>query len=342
MNGVKFIVNPVAGRGRGRRVWQAVQEMLERDGYPYSVAFSSRPGEGPMLARQAAREGCRLVVALGGDGTVNEVANGIMGSGAALGIVPAGTGSDYIRSLPLPKDPLEAARTLYTGRRLTVDVGLVNNRYFLGVTGIGIDAEVCRRVNEDLTWLGGKKAYIAGLLATLVSYRPQPVKIVMDQLTLEEEVMFVAVANARFFGGGMEIAPQANLQDGLLDVCVIKALPKLELLRAFPGSLPAPTPTIRPSRPTGPAGWQLPDNTPSLSRLRESSSAGCPWKPGYCLEPCRLWLASPREKIRAEAERRETMLFADRYDAGRRLAEKLSHYQGKNPLILAVPRGAYP
>ncbi len=234
MNGVKFIVNRVAGRGRGRRVWQAVQEMLERDGYPYSVAFSSRPGEGPMLARQAAREGCRLVVALGGDGTVNEVANGIMGSGAALGIVPAGTGSDYIRSLPLPKDPLEAARTLYTGRRLTVDVGLVNNRYFLGVTGIGIDAEVCRRVNEDLTWLGGKKAYIAGLLATLVSYRPQPVKIVMDQLTLEEEVMFVAVANARFFGGGMEIAPQANLQDGLLDVCVIKALPKLELLRAFP------------------------------------------------------------------------------------------------------------
>lgn len=231
---VKFIVNPVAGRGKGRRVWQAVEKMLAEEGYAYTAAFSTRPGEATILARRAVREGCQVVVALGGDGTVNEVANGIVGSGAALGIVPAGTGCDYIRSLPVPREPLEAARTIYTGRRLPVDAGLVNNRYFLGVTGIGIDAEVCRRVNEDLTWLGGKLAYIAGLLVTLVTYRPQRVRIVMDGETVEEEVMFVAVANARFFGGGMEIAPQADLQDGLLDVCVIKALPKNQLLRAFP------------------------------------------------------------------------------------------------------------
>lgn len=232
--GIKFIINPVAGRGKGRRVWDSVRKMLDQEGYPYTAAFSTRPGEAPILARRAALEGCRVVVALGGDGTAHEVANGIMGSGAALGIVPAGTGSDYIRSLPIPKDPLDAARAIYTGRRLTVDVGLVNNRYFLGVTGIGMDAEVCRRVNEDITWLRGKAAYIAGVLATLVTYCPRPVRIVMDRHTVEEEVMLVAVANARFFGGGMEIAPQADLQDGLLDICVVTALPKPELLRVFP------------------------------------------------------------------------------------------------------------
>lgn len=231
---VKFIVNPVAGRGRGRRVWVQVQKMLDQEGYPYEVTISTRPGETIELARRAAEEGFPVVAAVGGDGTAHEVANGIIGRGAALGVVPAGTGSDYVRSLPIPADPIAAARTIYTGQRLVVDAGRVNDRYFLGVTGMGIDAEVCRLVNGDLSWLSGKAAYTAGLLATLLTFQPQPVRITLDDRVLEEEVMLVAVANARYFGGGMCIAPQADLQDGLLDVCLVRAIPKLELLRVFP------------------------------------------------------------------------------------------------------------
>ncbi|NLP18213.1 MAG: diacylglycerol kinase family lipid kinase [Firmicutes bacterium] len=230
----KFIINPVAGGGKGRRTWEAVQKMLSQEGYTYDYAFSSYPQEAITLARQAATEGFDVVAAVGGDGTVNEVANGIMGSGAALGIVPAGTGCDYIRSLPLSPDPLRAARRVFSGRRLIVDAGLVNGRYFLGVTGMGMDAEVCRRVNESLSWLWGRAAYIAGMLATLATFRPQPVCIELDEGMIATEVILVAVANARYFGGGMLIAPQANIFDGRLDVCIVQGMSKLETLQVFP------------------------------------------------------------------------------------------------------------
>ena len=231
---IKFIINPVAGGGKGRRTWDSVQKMLDQGGYSYDHSFSRYPQEAVALASRAAAEGYHVVVAVGGDGTVNEVANGIMGTGAALGIVPAGTGCDYIRSLPIPPDPLEAARTVFSGRRLLVDAGLANGRYFLGVTGMGMDAEVCRRVNENLSWLWGRAAYIAGMLATLATYRPQPVCIELDGGTIRTKVTLVAVANARYFGGGMLIAPQADIFDGLLDVCIVQGMSKLETLQVFP------------------------------------------------------------------------------------------------------------
>ncbi|NLJ34560.1 MAG: diacylglycerol kinase family lipid kinase [Firmicutes bacterium] len=231
---VKFIINPVAGSGKGRRTWETVQKMLDGEGYPYAYAFSRYPREAVTLARQAAAAGYGVVAAVGGDGTANEVANGLMGSGAALAIVPAGTGCDYIRSLPIPPDPLGAARLVYGGQRLNVDVGLVNNRYFLGVAGLGLDAEVCRRVNENLSYLWGRTAYIVGMVATLATFRPFWVTIELDEDRLETEVTLVAVANAKYFGGGMLIAPQADPRSGYFTVCIVEGLSKLETLRVFP------------------------------------------------------------------------------------------------------------
>ena len=231
---VMFIVNPAAGRGRGRQVWKKVERYLLCNDLPYGVTFSRKPGEPYRLAQEACQQEWDIVAAVGGDGTVNEVANAIMGKGKILGIVPAGTGSDYSRSLPVPSNTEAATAALYTGEPLAVDVGMVNGRYFLGVAGMGFDAEVCQLVNTKLTWLKGKAAYIAGVVLTLATFRPQRVRVTLDDRVFETTATLIAVANARFFGGGMEIAPMADPTDGWFHVCVVDRLPKGEMLRVFP------------------------------------------------------------------------------------------------------------
>ncbi|MGI6575111.1 MAG: diacylglycerol/lipid kinase family protein [bacterium] len=231
---VKYIVNPAAGRGKGKRVWRQVEKFLIQEGYRYNVAVTTKSGEATELAAQAAADAYEVVVAVGGDGTINEVANGIIGKDVALGIIPAGTGSDYVRTMAIPANPFDAARAIYTGNRVLVDVGYANGRYFLGVVGVGFDAEVCHIVNNKIPLLFGKAAYVAGVLMALAKFGPKWVRIDMDDMVVEEKVYLVAVANARYFGGGMLLAPHARIEDGLLDLCIIKDVSKLELLRVFP------------------------------------------------------------------------------------------------------------
>lgn len=232
-----FIVNPWAGQGRAARVWARVHPRLAGLG-EWDVAHTTVPGQATELARAAVARGYDRVVAVGGDGTVSEVANGLAHTGAALGVVPAGTGNDFARCVRIPLDPAAAARLALRGSHRSLDLGEIqagaHSHYFLNVAGFGFDAAVARVVNAYPKYLGGALPYLLGILQTLWRYRPQPVRLVADGRVLERKVLLVAVANCPTYAGGMRIAPDAVPDDGCFHVCLVGDLPPLEVLRLLP------------------------------------------------------------------------------------------------------------
>ncbi|OLE52164.1 MAG: hypothetical protein AUG51_19610 [Acidobacteria bacterium 13_1_20CM_3_53_8] len=249
------IVNPASAGGATRSAWPRQASDLRTHFGAFNCAFTENAGDATRLAEAGARDGRKLIIACGGDGTVSEVANGILRSGreAILGILPSGTGGDFRRTLKIPSRTADAALTLRNGKTRKIDVGRATyydskgyevTRYFLGVASFGMSAEVIARVKEDDKGLlqtatpriiGGKLSYaIATAQATLAKPRTR-VRVKLDGST--ERHLTVAqfcIANARYFGGGMKIAPDALLDDGVFDVVVIDDIGALKILANGP------------------------------------------------------------------------------------------------------------
>lgn len=230
-----FIVNPTAGHGRALKTWKRIEPLVASLG-EYGVKFTERSRHGEELARIAAGEGYDRVVALGGDGTINEVGNGLMGTRAAMAVVSVGTGNDWIRTVNIPKDPEAAVRIAFNGRRVPMDVGLaVGYRYFFNIAGIGFDAEVSRRVNDYgpvLKAIGGTLPSLLAIGGTLFSFMGAPVRVQLDDRTLEiPRMLLMAVGIARYYGGGMYILPEAVIDDGQFDLAWGEDLGRAELIR---------------------------------------------------------------------------------------------------------------
>jgi diacylglycerol kinase (ATP) len=242
----KVIVNPVAGARSTRRKWPIISRLLERIGLSFDFNYTEGVGHAMELARVAASDGYRYLVAVGGDGTVNEVANGILhsqnASATALGVVSTGTGSDFARSAGLARDYTTACNSLTSSKRLTIDVGVVayqrdgkrQERFFVNSAGVGFDAAVTKETERYPKFFGGTIPYVAGMLRTLVSYKNKPIVLKVGDEEESRRVLSVAVANGNYMGGGMRIAPEAELDDRLLDVVVIGDFGKLEILKEFP------------------------------------------------------------------------------------------------------------
>lgn len=232
------IVNPAAGRGRTARLWPEIERFLRHAGLRFRAFFTRGNGHASELAEKAARWEEGILLAVGGDGTVNEVVNGIAAAGAfptaTLALLPTGSGNDLCRTLGISGDPLSVLRHLASGSCRPLDVGLVGERCFLNICGVGFDAEVAYAVNQGFRWLRGTPAYLAGVLKALVGFRPVAFDLVLDGQSLAFKGMMVAVANGAFFGSGIKIAPRAEVDDGLFDVCVVGEVSKLELLRLLP------------------------------------------------------------------------------------------------------------
>ncbi|MGD9117074.1 MAG: diacylglycerol kinase family lipid kinase [Dehalococcoidia bacterium] len=241
----KVIVNPVAGARSTRRKWPLISRLLERVGLSFDYDYTEGVGHAMELAQTAASDGYRYLVAVGGDGTVNEVANGILHSTNAkttsLGVVSTGTGSDFARSAGLAREYTAACSQLTSPRRLSIDVGVVEyqrdgqrqKRFFVNSAGAGFDAAVTKETERLPKLFGGTIPYLAGMVRTLVTYRNKPVRLQIDGETDSQRVLTVCVANGNYIGGGMLIAPDAALDDRLLDVVVIGDMGKLEILRKF-------------------------------------------------------------------------------------------------------------
>lgn len=237
-----IIINPASASGETGKLWPRLASELSSHFGSFKPVFTQRPGHARELAAEAARKGTRLIVACGGDGTLSEVANGILLSGkdAELGILPSGTGGDFRRTIGIPSQTREAARVLREGESRRIDVGkatFVNNggeketRYFLGVASFGMSAEIIERVKENQpqwlpaaapSWLRGRIAFSASMLRTALQ---SPATRVVVQLDDNHEkhltVANLCIANARYFGGGMKIAPDAKINDGRFDVITI-------------------------------------------------------------------------------------------------------------------------
>ncbi|MFA5890281.1 MAG: diacylglycerol kinase family protein [Actinomycetota bacterium] len=231
---MRIIVNPRAGRGAVGRALPPLERALEARGLAYHVARTEGPGHAIRLAREALESGTRFVVAVGGDGTVHEVVNGMMADDgpvnpdAVLGVVAAGSGCDFARTFDLPRDFERIAEYLGGTKTRRIDVGRVRfvdkagaqgARWFPNIADVGYGSEstaLAQRLPRSL----GRAVYLIAAWATLARFRPERVTITMDSDTYEGKMNHLAVANCKFFGGGMKVAPNAIPDDGLLDVSV--------------------------------------------------------------------------------------------------------------------------
>jgi YegS/Rv2252/BmrU family lipid kinase len=243
---VLLIVNPTAGSGSAGRAAPVVQKALERHGLTVTLGATERPGDATRLAREASAAGLDCTIVLGGDGTLNEVCQAYVDdrgqpqSGPPLALVPAGTGGDFRKTLNLTTDLEASIDRLVTSDPRPLDLGILEatsdagrpvTRAFVNITSFGLGGLTDRVVNAGPKWLGGKSAFFLGTLRALVAYHNAAVRVKVDgRVWLESPVVNVALANGRYFGGGMQIAPEADLADGLLDVVALGDLTRLQVV----------------------------------------------------------------------------------------------------------------
>lgn len=239
----QVIVNPESNKGRTKKRWKELKEALKGFLKEFKYEFTEEPLHAIELSRAAIKDGTELIVGVGGDGTVNEIANGfyenqkLINPETALGIVPSGTGCDFTKSLNIPSGIKEALNIITQAPSVHVDVGRVkfNNhsgeeeeRYFLNVADFGIGGEVVRKVNEN-RMRRKASSYLRCLVSTVIKYKNKKLRIRVDDKNFpQEEYLVGAVANGRIFGKGMKIAPYAKLNDGLFDMVLVKGMKLLE------------------------------------------------------------------------------------------------------------------
>jgi diacylglycerol kinase (ATP) len=232
----RLIANPSSGRERAADLAQAIAAGLRPSYSGLEVLFTTGDGDAEQAAAQAVADGCTTIFVAGGDGTVNEAVNGVVGAGALervrFGIVPLGTGNDFAAALGIPADVEPALDTLRRGRELRVDLGRVNGRTFLNTSGGGYIAEVSVNVTTQLKTIAGRLAYLIGGAQALFEYEPvrATVHAQPGDLRLGLGLYAFAVCNSRLIGGGRLIAPEAIIDDGLLDVCLIESMTAVEFV----------------------------------------------------------------------------------------------------------------
>jgi YegS/Rv2252/BmrU family lipid kinase len=230
---LRLIVNPSAGGGRAGRALPAVQEELERLGLVHRVELTRDLGHAAELARAACGEGA-VAVAFGGDGLVGAVAGALGGTDGVLGVLPGGRGNDFARVLGIPLKPQAACRVLAEGAVRALDLGSAGGRTFIGIASCGFDSDANRIANETRV-VRGNLVYAYGALRALVGWRPAGFTISLDDgASFRSTGYTLAAANSGAYGGGMLLAPDASLQDGLLDVVIVEQVGRLRFLRLLP------------------------------------------------------------------------------------------------------------
>ena len=231
---IALLTNPTAGRGRGRKARDAALARLRSVGIAVRSLEGSDADQALALAREQVASGVDALVVCGGDGMVNLGLQAVADTDTPLGIIPAGTGNDVARYFDIPrKDPATAAERVIAGQIRTVDLARCLDRYYVTVMAAGFDAVVNERANR-MTWPRGQMRYNLATLAELRTFQPLPYTLDLDGTVMHLSAMLVAIGNGPSFGGGLRIAEGAVLDDGFLDVVVIKPISKFELVRTYP------------------------------------------------------------------------------------------------------------
>lgn len=247
MSELAVIVNPASGGGRTGRGWEAFAARLRSAGVDFDVFLTSRPQEATEIARREVKASRPLLVAAGGDGTLNEVVNGFferteaIPTATCLGMIPFGSGGDFRRTFHLPRSVEGVVSLLSERHTVAIDVGRATLesdggrlvRHFINIADAGIGGEVVARVNRSSKPLGGTVAFLTASLAGLTAWKNTPMRITGDGRTRDLICQQVVIANGRYYGGGMMVAPRAIPDDGLLDVLVVGDLSLAESLRGL-------------------------------------------------------------------------------------------------------------
>lgn len=223
-NKTLFIVNPASGTGRQKNIETVIKENLDHDLFDYSVRFTEHIHHGTKLAREAADQGYDCVVAVGGDGSVNDVAQGLKDTGVHMGIIPCGSGNGLARTLKIPLRPVLAVKTLNKLQSQTIDSIVINDRYLsVNAAGVGFDAHIARLLKAAKK--RGFQAYASLFFREYASYENSNYRLTIDGRTLYRKAWFIAIANGRQYGYNLSVAPKAQIADGLLDITIIDKVP---------------------------------------------------------------------------------------------------------------------
>lgn len=229
-----FIINPKAGKGKTLKLIPEIERIFKNKKEEYFIEITNSVGNATeIVSRYVAKDNYR-VYSVGGDGTLNEVLNGMINSSSTLAVIPSGTGNDFIKNLTgNNKDIL--IRTI-EGLEKEVDLGKVNDRYFINIASIGFDAEVLynARKLKKVPFIKGGLAYILAVVLTIFKGKSNFLNIKIDNKIYTEKTLLIAVANGKYYGGGMKITPEALIDDGIFDICLVKAMNRFKILRVFP------------------------------------------------------------------------------------------------------------
>ena len=222
-----FILNPAAGVRKARDLESQIRSGLDLSRFTYEIKVTSKQGDALQMTREAVAGGFHLVVAVGGDGTINEVAQGIEGSNSVLGIIPNGSGNGLARHLEIPLNIADALEVINNNHVITIDTASLNNYNFVSIAGVGFDARIANQYRKIKR--RGFYGYLSTVLQQFFRYKERSFILDIDGKTMEKKAILISVANSNQFGYGTVIAPDARPDDGLLDVVVVKKFPLTEL-----------------------------------------------------------------------------------------------------------------
>ncbi|MFT0824000.1 diacylglycerol kinase family protein [Bacillus swezeyi] len=236
-----FIVNKISGNGKALKIWNYIVKHLQEKHIEYQVRFTEAPNHATALVKELIKkEKPSVITAVGGDGTIHEVINGLLDANIPLGVIPAGSGNDFCRGLGIPLNYKKALKHLLKGECTTVDIGCLNSTFFSTVVGVGFDAEVAKVTNDSnykklLNCVRlGNLSYYASVLRVLFHYKPADIFLKIDSKHYQiQNVWLVAIANTPFYAGGLLICPNAKYQDGLFNICLVHGVSKWKFLKLF-------------------------------------------------------------------------------------------------------------
>lgn len=239
MKHLVFIINPKSGVERQKAIQQAIDARLDKEQFTYELINTQYAKHGTELARDAAEKGAYAVVAVGGDGSVNDIVAGLIGTGTALAIIPKGSGNGMARTMQIPLKELEAIDVINKGNSVMMDIGYANERAFISNAGVAFDALISKKFAKSVR--RGFAIYSWLVTRHMWTYKEWDWNITIDGKEIKEKAFIISVANGKQFGYNFQIAPNANWTDGLFDVIIIKKFPKLLggalVIRAMNGTI---------------------------------------------------------------------------------------------------------
>lgn len=237
MKDILFILNPIAGGGLALELEELIHKEMKGKCINYKLKLTEGPRDAIKLAEEGIREGSNIIVAVGGDGTINEIAQILVNTDIPIGIIPGGSGNDLARSLGLPLDPKAALDNILNNEKSKIDIGYVNGELFLNIASTGLDAAVVKGAKKYKVKYKGNMAYTISLIENLIKFKKKEIEIEIDGKVIKEKAYLVAVGNGKTYGGGFNVLPMAELDDGYFHICIVKKATKLALLIVFPSIL---------------------------------------------------------------------------------------------------------